>query len=90
MVHVLIDIDETILSVPEGINAKASAVMFKQVFGIDAHEELIDNVGKTEMGIIQEVLEKVKSKRRTPEQETSLVEVPEGHIGCGVRRLHKN
>ncbi len=77
MIHVLIDIDETILSVPEGINVKASAVMFKQVFGIDAHEELIDNVGKTEMGIIQEVLEKVKAKERTPGQETSLVEVPE-------------
>lgn len=33
MIHVLVDIDETMLSVPEGINAKASAIMFRRVFG---------------------------------------------------------
>ena len=64
MIYVLIDIDETILSVPKGINAKASSIMFKKVFGIDAHEEMIDNVGKTEMGIIPEVLEKVGLKTK--------------------------
>ncbi len=77
MIHVLVDIDETMLSVPEGINAKASSVMFKKVFGIDAHEEMIDNFGKTEMGIIQEVLKKVGSNRRTAEQEPSIVKIPE-------------
>ena len=58
MIYALVDIDETMLSVPHGINAKTSAVMFKKVFGIDAHEEMIDNIGKTEMGIIDEVLAK--------------------------------
>lgn len=77
MIHVLVDIDETMLSVPEGINAKASSIMFKKVFGIDAHEELIDNVGKTEMGIIKEVLEKVGVRQRSKEGESSFVEVPE-------------
>lgn len=76
MIHVLVDIDETALSVPEGINAKTSAVMFKKVFGVDAHEEMIDNVGKTEMGIIQEVLEKVRATKSTAEHEPSVVEVP--------------
>lgn len=76
MIHVLVDIDETALHVPEGINAKTSSVMFKKVFGVDAHEEMIDNFGKTEMGIIQEVLEKVGSRGVT-EQESSVVAVPE-------------
>ena len=61
MIHVLVDIDETMLSVGEGINAKTSAVMFKKVFGVEGHEEMIDNVGKTERGIISEVLEKLHS-----------------------------
>jgi len=65
------------LSAPEGINAKASSVMFKKVFGVDAHEEMIDNFGKTEMGIIQEVLRKVGANQRTAEQEPSVVEIPE-------------
>src|SRR3989344_6157369 len=76
MIHVLVDIDETMLSVGEGINAKTSSVMFKKVFGVDGHEEMIDNVGKTEMGIIQEVLEKVAVKK-TPEQEYSFAQIPE-------------
>lgn len=77
MIHVLIDIDETMLSVPEGINKKASARMFKQVFGLDAHEEMIDNVGKTEMGIIKEVLEKVGIRERLKDCKSFFVEVPE-------------
>lgn len=76
MIHVLVDIDETMLSVGEGINAKTSSVMFKKVFGVDGHEEMIDNVGKTEMGIIQEVLEKVSIKK-TPEQESTIAQIPE-------------
>lgn len=59
MVYVLVDIDETMISVPGGINAKASSIMFKKVFGVEAHEEMINNVGKTEMGIIHEVLAKI-------------------------------
>lgn len=81
MIHVLVDIDETMLSVPEGINAKTSSVMFKKVFGVDAHEEMIDNFGKTEMGIIQEVLKKVGASQRTAEQEPSIVEIPEEAYG---------
>lgn len=69
MIYVLFDIDETLLSVPEGINAKSSSVMFKKVFGVDAHEELIDNVGKTEMGIILEVLDKVGVFKKTVPEE---------------------
>src|SRR3989304_8761996 len=68
MVRVLFDINETILSVPKGINSKTSSVMFKKVFNVNASEEMIDNAGKTEMGIIQEVLQKVKR---------AIVEVPD-------------
>lgn len=68
MIYVLFDIDETILSVPGGINAKASSVMFKKVFGLNAHEEMIDNIGKTEMGIIKEVLEKLGENVAAPEE----------------------
>lgn len=77
MIHVLFDIDETLLSVPEGINARASSVMFKKVFGLEAHEEIISNVVKTEKGIIKEVLEKVGHKPRNTEQEPAFFEVPE-------------
>lgn len=76
MLHVLIDIDETILSVPEGINAKASSLMFKKVFNLDADERMIDNVGKTEMGIIQEVLEKVGSVTLSSEHKSHVLEIP--------------
>ncbi|MFZ6034741.1 MAG: HAD family hydrolase [Patescibacteria group bacterium] len=65
MIYVLVDIDETMLSVPPGINAGTSNVMFKKVFGIDAHEEMIDNVGKTELGIIMEVLRKFGMETET-------------------------
>src|SRR3989344_541746 len=68
MIHVFFDIDETLLSVPEGINAKASSVMFKEVFGVDAHEDMIENAGKTEMGIIKEVLEKVGINAEVPQE----------------------
>ena len=68
MVHVLFDIDETMLSLPKGINAKTSSVMFKKVFGVDANEEMIENIGKTEVGIIQEVLEKVGVSQRVTEE----------------------
>lgn len=77
MIRVLVDIDETALSLQEGINRKASAVMFKKMFGIDAHEEMIDNFGKTEMGIIQEVLRKVGASQGKTEREPSIVEIPE-------------
>ncbi|HSA83743.1 MAG TPA: HAD hydrolase-like protein [Patescibacteria group bacterium] len=60
MIHVLFDIDATLLHVSQGIDRDASSVMFQNVFGIEAHEEMIENVGKTEFGIITEVLEKVQ------------------------------
>lgn len=62
MIQILMDIDETMVSVPPGINALSSKKMFKKVFRVDAHEEMINNVGKTEMSIIPEVLEKVGVK----------------------------
>lgn len=77
MIHVLVDIDETAVSLQEGSNRRSSAVMFKDVFKIDADEELIDNFGKTEMGIIQEVLRKVGTSQAKTEREPSIVEIPE-------------
>lgn len=68
MIHVLFDIDETLLSVKNNINAQTSAIMFKKVFGVNTDEETINNVGKTELRIIKEVLQKVK---------INLKEVPE-------------
>jgi beta-phosphoglucomutase-like phosphatase (HAD superfamily) len=53
---VLFDIDHTIMSSPEGANAKASEVMFKQVFNIETSEDAVEKVGKTEWGLIEEVL----------------------------------
>ncbi len=78
MIHVLVDIDETMLSVPEGINAKTSSVMFKKVFSLNAHEEMIDNVGKTEMGIITEILEKLHSP---------VTEIPEEAYGMWAQAM---
>lgn len=50
------DIDETLVSVPQGINALSSSRMFKKVFGVDANEDMIDNIGHTEMAVIIDVL----------------------------------
>ena len=71
MIHVLVDIDETMLSVPPGINKKTSAIMFKTVFNLDAHEEMINNIGKTERGIIDEVLAEMGKRASTTEKERS-------------------
>ncbi|MFH0773254.1 MAG: HAD hydrolase-like protein [bacterium] len=59
MIQILMDIDETMVSVPPGVNVLSSKKMFKKVFNVDAHEDLINNIGKTEMSIIPEVLLKV-------------------------------
>jgi len=56
MIQVLMDIDETLISVPHGINALSSGKMFKKIFGVDAHEDMINNIGQTEMAVIIEVL----------------------------------
>lgn len=62
MIYVLIDIDETMVSLPSDIDTKASAKMFQKVFGVAADEFFIDPIGKTEMMIIRNVLEKVGLK----------------------------
>lgn len=59
MIQVLMDIDETMVSVPPGINGLSSKKMFKKVFGVEADEDMINNIGKTERAIIPEVLKKV-------------------------------
>lgn len=59
MLQILMDIDETMVSVPPGINALSSKNMFKKVYGVEAHEEMVNNVGKTELSIVREVLAKV-------------------------------
>ena len=69
MIQVLMDIDETMIAMPKGISAKTSAIMFKKVFGVNANEEMIENVGKTEMAIILEILHKVGYKiQEVPEE----------------------
>lgn len=69
MIQILMDIDETMIAMPQGISAKTSAIMFKKVFGVDANEEMIENVGKTEMAIILEILHKVGYKiQEVPEE----------------------
>ena len=52
---VLFDIDDTLVSCNH-VNSKSSEVMFKKVFNINASEDQIDKWGKTEKGIIEEVL----------------------------------
>lgn len=59
MIHVLFDIDETILSIAKGLNNQASAKMFEKVFGVNTNEETVNNFSKTESWIIKEVLSKV-------------------------------
>jgi phosphoglycolate phosphatase-like HAD superfamily hydrolase len=57
---VLFDIDETILKMPSGADARASRVMFQNVFQLDESEKSIDNTAKTEVGIINEVIWKAQ------------------------------
>ncbi len=69
MIHVLFDIDETLLSVKHGINRRSSAIMFHKVFGADTDEETIQNAGKTEALIIREVMAHLGTKiRKVPEE----------------------
>ena len=56
MIQVLMDIDETLISVPPCINALSSGKMFQKIFGVNAHEDMINNIGQTEMAVIIEVL----------------------------------
>ena len=58
MIHVLFDVDETIVTTKSGLNAQASAQMFKKVFNVDTNEETVDNFAKTESWIIKAVLAK--------------------------------
>lgn len=62
---ILLDIDGTLLTAPSEANAPASKIMFQKVFGINAHEELVDNVGRTEKEIIALVLQKVLGKEKS-------------------------
>ncbi|TSC86722.1 MAG: HAD superfamily hydrolase [Microgenomates group bacterium Gr01-1014_7] len=57
---VLFDIDDTLLVCGNETNVNASRKMFKQVFEIDADEDMIDNKGKTDKQIIGEVVALVK------------------------------
>lgn len=72
---VLFDVDLTLLKVPDEANRESSRVMFREVFKIAADEELIENTGMTEMGIIRAVLGKVNGGGKETESHT--VEVPE-------------
>lgn len=55
----LFDIDSTLIECGAQVDSTGSEAMFKSVFGIDASESLIMNIGKTEKGIIEEVLLKL-------------------------------
>ncbi len=59
MIYALFDIDDTMTSMPAGVDRKTSAIMFKEVFGVDADESVIEPIGKTEMMIIKDALQKV-------------------------------
>ena len=59
MKYVLFDIDSTLIEAHQPSNKEASKVVFKKIFGINAHEELIDFRGMAEEGIIKKVVEKV-------------------------------
>lgn len=61
---VLIDIDG-VLIIQTKEDAPASGIMFKKVYGVDANEDIIDNVGKTEKKIIDEVLAKILPTRKS-------------------------
>ncbi len=76
MLHVIVDIDDTILTAQEGSNARTSAVMFRRIYGVNAHEDMIENKGKTELGIIREVLDHVTPRGITPEHEPRFFAVP--------------
>ena len=56
---ILFDIDETLLSC-DTANVASSKQMFKKVFNIKATEKSIVTAGKTEKGIIEEVVRVVK------------------------------
>lgn len=62
MINVLFDIDETIVAIKKGLNAQASARMFKRVFNVNTNEEIVDNIAKTESWIIKAVLNKIGIK----------------------------
>lgn len=68
---ILFDIDETILSCQGDANNKGSEKMFKEVFGVEANEEMINHTGNTEKANIETVIRLVK--RLNPKQE---VEIP--------------
>lgn len=71
MKTILFDIDDTLLSCPKGANTKGSEKMFREVFALNAHEEMIAHIGKTERGIIEDVIRSIKGLK--PDQE---VEIP--------------
>src|SRR3989339_1327144 len=62
MIHVLFDIDETMVSLPKGLNSRASGLMFKKVFNVNTNEETVDNFSKTESWIIKATLDKIGVK----------------------------
>lgn len=57
---ILFDIDETLLSCKGDANAKGSEKMFREVFQIDANEEMINHTGKTEKANIETIIRLVK------------------------------
>src|SRR5258708_18518947 len=66
----LFDIDETLLVCDEA-NIKSSRKMFDKVFHINTDEKSIVTAGKTEKGIIEEVIRKAKGL-----SESSEIDIP--------------
>lgn len=81
---ILFDIDETLLSCQRA-NAKTSEAVFKNIYNIDANEGMINNAGKTEKGIIEEVVRLVK--HLSPEKE---VEVPNAAYQVWAETSYQN
>lgn len=59
IINVLVDIDGTIMLVSREVDKLSSKIMFKEIFNVDADENVIDNSARPEKYIITEVLKKL-------------------------------
>lgn len=96
MINVLVDIDGTILLVPREVDIKSSAVMFNNIFNVEANEEFIDNFARPEKYIITEVLKKLginldvipeKAYQKWAEAETKELKKNPAKVLTGAKEL---
>lgn len=63
MIYVLFDIDNTLLTIEDGVDEDSSRIMFKKIFNVDADDSFVETYSKTERCIISDVLKKVGSSK---------------------------